>query len=349
TVQALQIPLGIEQSALMQALLKLENEGFIFKGRFTPRTKQEEWCDRRLLSRIHRYTIDKLRKAIELVSPAVFMRFLLQWHGLDEENKKEGQEALGQVLEQLEGYEAQTVAWEGDILPARLNGYNHLWLDMLLFSGSFMWGRFNKGTENGKAHAPMRTTPVSIICRRNLSIFVNGNQGDRQLLSHVAKEILGIVQAQGALFFDQIVQQMPGYLFYQVEEGMTELISNGLITSDSFTGLRSLLVPDKYKNGRRPGKQTFTMQQAGRWWIINGNVGAVSDSAGTTSFLANILLKRYGVVFRRLVEKEKLLPYWRELLKHYRRLEARGEIRGGRFVEGFYGEQFCPARSTGKT
>lgn len=337
------------------ALTVLENEGFVFRGQFTPTETELEWCERRLLARIHRYTLKKLRSEVQPVTAGEYMRFLFRWQQAEPGTQSEGPQALEKVLEQLEGYEAQAAAWESDILTQRISDYDHHWLDVLCLSGKFAWGRFRVNS-NSKNTGPVKTSPISIVSRTALGTWkaaAPSTNNDQPIeLSHNAKKIQEVLNTYGAMFFTEIVERT-GLMRVQAEEAMNELVSCGLLTSDSFTGLRALLLPAKYSTRAGNGKSNivFTMEQAGRWSNLNlpslpslNKEGmSRSDRGGKQDLetIARTLLKRYGVVFRRLAEKENLTPSWRELVKVYRLMEARAEIRGGRFVEGMYGEQFA--------
>lgn len=336
--------LDVDKTIIEQALLALEVEGFALRGKFSNKVNSEQWCERRLLSRIHRYTVENLRQSVKPVSQVDYMRFLFRWHNMLPDTKPEGQSSMQKVLDQLEGFEAQSIAWEGDILPARIKDYNHTWLDFLFFTGNFIWGRFNEKNRM-TALNPVRSTPVSIIKRTDLEVFSLINKDEPlYTLSRNAKIILNLLEEEGSLFFDQLHEKTIFLMPVQVEDALSELVVKGLVSSDSFTGLRALLIPDKYKNKRRAQNGiTFDFSQAGRWWKIN-KVNISEDllkKEKNIEKLALFLLKRYGVVFRKLVEKEKLLPVWRDLLKQYRKMESRGDIRGGRFIEGLWGEQFA--------
>ena len=351
--------MGIPLSKLEQALITLENEGFVFRGHFTPDTKELEWCERRLLARIHRYTLKRLRKEIEPVSSSDFMRFLFSWHRLESDEQPEGPEALREVLTQLEGFEAPAAAWEGDILPARMKDYDYLWLDMLCLAGTTVWGRFrqqNSGTNDKKSSSPIKTTPITLVNRSNLETWKElsaGSNDNFDNLFHSAGKVLEVLTNQGASFFDEIVVKT-GLLKAQVEEGMCELVALGMLTSDSFTGLRALLVDSKYRtnNGsRRRNRLTFTMDQAGRWSILHAHTNSENIQKFEKESLetvARVLLRRYGVVFRKIVDRENFAPPWRDLVRVFRTLEARGEIRGGRFVDGVWGEQFALPEAVSK-
>ncbi|MBL7995487.1 ATP-dependent DNA helicase, partial [bacterium] len=345
TAKTISTSSGIELSAVEAALFALENEGFVFRGQFTSETAETEWCERRLLARIHRYTLDKLRKEIEPVSTADFMRFLFSWQHLDPSEKLEGPEALQVVLQQLEGFEAPAAAWESDILTARIADYDHHWLDMSCLSGKTSWGRFRIKNTSGKS--PVKSTPIMLVQRTNVSFWKQLHISDNDTnLSLPASQIIEFLKQRGASFFQDLAEKT-GLLKSQAEDAVGELVAAGLIVSDSFAGLRALLVPAKYKlagTATRGRKQApFTMDQAGRWTLLHESVNTekrISD-AEILEMTARILLKRYGVMFRKLADRESVAPPWRELVRVYRKLEARGEIRGGRFVEGVWGEQFA--------
>ena len=344
--------MGIPISRIEQALIALENEGFVFRGHFTPGVDDLEWCERRLLARIHRYTLNKIRKEIEPVSAADFMRFLFSWHNIHSDEKPEGPEALREILNKLEGVEAPAASWEGELLPSRMKDYDHLWLDMLCLSGNTVWGRFRQQSyePNGKkSPSPIKTTPITLVNRANLetwkrlSSYSNNNLGN---LSHEASKVLALLTDQGASFFDEIVKKT-GLLKVQVEGAIAELVALGMLTSDSYSGLRALLVHSKYRTneGRlRRRNISFNMEGAGRWSLLHTNSYSKDEKktdSETLVTIARVLLRRYGVVFRRLSDCENFAPPWRGLVRVFRNLEARGEIRGGRFVEGVWGEQFA--------
>lgn len=342
-VESVSESMSLEVDRIDQAMIALENDGFVFRGHFNPGTTELEWCERRLLARIHRYTIQKLRSEIEPVSAADYMRFIFHWHGLLGEDKAEGPGSLLEIIEKLEGYEAPAAAWEGSIIPDRLKDYDYMWLDVLCISGQVTWGRFRPilvDLDNGKkAPSPVKNTPLCLLRRSHVSYW----KGDRQApeLSANAVTIIELIKKKGASFYNDLIIQS-GLLNGQVEEAISELVSHGLVTSDSYSGLRALLVPLKFKSGRkRNRKDVFTMDQAGRWTLIEE---ANSEEMDRQKYLEDIcmtLLKRYGVLFRKLADKEQLVPSWRELIRTLRVLEARGIIRGGRFVQGVWGEQFA--------
>lgn len=332
SVETMALSAGLKASEVEQSLLQLEQEGTAFRGQFTPGVEGEEWCDRRLLARIHRYTLNRLRKEIEPVTAQDFMRFLLNWQGLTGE-KPEGPASLDRALDQLEGFSAAATSWEADLLPARVKDYDHRWLDAACLSGRVVWARF-KGSENGGRRSPMKSSPMSLVSRKWAGAWTSEQGVPLNELGSVAASLYTLLKEQGASFYDDLLQNS-GLLRAQVEEGLRELVAAGLVTADSFSGLRALLTP-AHKSGRyRKPRATFTLAEAGRWGLVQ------RKPASNPEYLAKKLLQRYGVVTRRLLERETLSTPWRELLRVYRKLEARGEIRGGRFVAGFAGEQYA--------
>jgi ATP-dependent helicase Lhr and Lhr-like helicase len=353
TQDALGQPLGLGPAQVAGALAALESEGFAMRGRFTPGAAQEEWCERRLLARIHGYTIKRLRSEIEPVAARDFLRFLSSWQRVAEEARMEGPDALDEVVEQLEGFGAPAAAWETEILPARLAGYEPAWLDDRCLAGHLTWTRLapRNGRNNGsdRRAAPVRTTPIALLARRHVALWTAlAAKAETAEPSPRAQEVVLFLGNQGASFFDEMVAGS-GLLRSQLEAALAELVALGLVTCDSFAGLRALLVPSDRRQpfaGARRRRRTvaYGMESAGRWSLVRRvplPEPSIGDSAAV-EHLARTLLRRYGVVFWRLLEREAAwLPPWRDLLRVYRKLERRGEIRGGRFVAGFAGEQFA--------
>jgi ATP-dependent Lhr-like helicase len=396
-----------------------------------------EWCERRLLARIHRYTIERLRAEIEPVNAADYLRFLFEWQGLTAEPKPEGPQALATVVESLEGFEAPAAAWEADILPTRLHDYDPEWLDSLCRAGRATWMRLTvprPAASKDRGPSPVRTTPIAVLTRRNLAAWRTASsphEAEALRLSPRAQSVADFLAGHGASFFDEITTGT-GLLKTQAEEALGELVALGLAAADSFAGLRALLVPADKRGGyrgRRRHLAEFGIEEAGRWALVRrtgvrdeetiaatsgaanppranshqtrakrvrlaslsrdsgrGNegeglraapfakggpantpfgrsrasmrsaalgllsvdkggrpkAGGISASPEQIELIARTLLKRYGVVFKRVLEHEaSFLPSWFELLRVFRRLEARGELRGGRFVAGMAGEQYA--------
>jgi ATP-dependent Lhr-like helicase len=306
-------------------LLALEGQGRILRGRFS--STELQWCDRRLLARIHRYTLNRLRAEIEPVSAADFMRFLLHWQHVAAEDHLKGPEGLAAVLEQLEGFELAAAAWEQDVLPARVADYSSEHIDRLCLSGRVAWGRLTPAS--GSSKAPLKSSPIALMRREHAAAETKETGSE---VGSEASLVRAALQKRGALFFNEIVAAT-SLLPAQVERALAELVGAGVVTADSFAGLRALLSP--------PEKRKALVASAGRWALL------AFEEDRNFEGQARTLLKRYGVVFRALLQRESAPP-WRKLVRVYRRLEARGEIRGGRFVAGFGGEQFAAADAVGR-
>ncbi len=357
--------LSLTSSVIDAALLALEAEGFVLRGKFNPAAREQEWCDRRLLSRIHRLTIDRLRAEIQPVSLQDFYRFLFSWQRADPEHRVEGPEGLQSVLEQLDGCELSLAAWESAVLNARVTDYDPEWLDRLCFSGRVGWGRLSSPQNpNARTTAPLRTSPIALYQRENLQDWLLLTRTNAETEPSASSQtVLEVLTHGGALFFGELVRRT-GLLPSQVEEALSQLAALGFVTSDSFDGLRALLVPSNKRPtfGRNQGKRRrktniANIEFAGRWSLLripgtsglqssSNGVGASSRNAAVEKF-ARLLLRRYGVVFRRLLERESFAVTWYELGRFYRRWEARAEIRGGYFVGGVSGEQFALPEAIG--
>ena len=336
---------GLPTVRISAALSALEVEGFALAGSFTPGGTEREWCERRLLARIHRYTVKQLRAEIEPVSARDYLRFLLDWQGVSTDARREGAKALDAVVEQLAGFEAPAVAWEGSILAARLSGYDPGLLDDACLSGRVAWARLGpaaKPKSNGRRVAPLKSTPISLFPRKAAAVWTPPRSDESASVSARAAKVAEFIRENGASFFDEIVDGTR-LLRTQIEEALAELVAAGQVVSDSFGGLRALLSPPRHHR-RRPN--SARLAGAGRWALSKRkrvNDGASkADDAERVEQIALAVLRRYGVVFMRMLEREAAwLPKWRDLLRVYRKLEARGDIRGGRFVSGFSGEQFA--------
>src|SRR5215217_7044039 len=357
TVPQLMESSGLSKLEIETALLKLEAEGFVIRGQFTPGGTQTEWSARRLLARIHSYTLNRLRQEIEPVATTDFMRFLLAWQKVTPDHQMEGPESLRGIIEQLEGVEAPAAAWEGELLPARMLEYDPSWLDALCLSGEVVWARLTplyrsaaiESGERSRGSGPVRNTPIALLRRKNFalwsSVFPQPAPMANSEFSTTTQLVYEFLTSRGASFFTDIVENTK-LLRSQVEEALADLVANGIVVSDSFAGLRALLTPGSRKTqaaSRRKHRQpVYDMASAGRWSILQrNNITQNSIDPALTEEVAWVFLKRYGVVFKRLLEREGVALPWRVLLRVYHRLEARGDIRGGRFVGGISGEQFA--------
>jgi ATP-dependent Lhr-like helicase len=368
TIDALSESSGLSKLSVETGLLRLEGEGFVIRGRFTPSTTETEWCARRLLARIHSYTLNRLRQEIEPVASTDFIRFLLAWQKVAPEHQMEGPDSVRAIIDQLEGFEAPAAAWEGELLPARLAEYDPAWLDALCLSGEVVWARLTPPVrtaatdgDRSRGSGPVRNTPIALLRRKNFTlwnaVFPQTSQANvASEFSTTTQLVYDYLHERGASFFTDIVENTE-LLRSQVEEALAELVASGIVVSDSFTGLRALLTPGSRKTQaaakRKHRQPVYDMASAGRWSILKRVPSATTVSTTKASDLelaeevAWVLLKRYGVVFKRLLEREGIAVPWRVLLRVYHRLEARGEIRGGRFVAGISGEQFALPEAVG--
>jgi ATP-dependent Lhr-like helicase len=337
------------------ALLGLESEGFVLRGKFHPDTQETEWCDRRLLARIHRLTINRLRAEIQPVSITEFQRFLLAWQRADSEYRVEGIDGIRAVLESLDGYELPAGAWEPEVLALRVNDYAPAMLDQLCFTGRIGWGRFTSPqNSNGRSVLPVRSSPVSLFTREQLPHWLALTpRPEPTAFSPDTQCTLETLARGGALFFGELVKQT-GLLPSRVERALAELVAQGLVTADSFEGLRALLMPEEKRapfsagERRRHHKAVTSVEFAGRWSLLRPITSALAHKPEEAiEAFATVMLRRYGVVFRRMLERESVRVTWFELCRAYRRLEARGAIRGGYFVNGVSGEQFALPEAVG--
>jgi len=344
TAAALAAPLHLESATMAAALAALETEGFVLRGQFDPGAG-EQWCERRLLARIHRHTVQRLRREIEPVATTDFLRFLCRWQHAVPATRLQGTQALAAVLEQLQGFAVPAVAWEGDILPLRLRDYAPSHLDEACLSGRWHWLRADvpRATPlRGRVPAPVKSTPIAFFARRAAAAW---SRADAAAVnpglpgSAAARAVQAWIEQHGASFFEDIVDGS-GLLATQIEAALGELVARGRVRCDSFMGLRALIAPSNRRRARRAARFAPGIDAAGRWALC-GPEHAACEPGEATEQVARDLLRRYGVVFRRLLEREAPLPPWRDLLRVYRRLEARGEIRGGRFVAGHGGEQYA--------
>jgi ATP-dependent Lhr-like helicase len=349
TESALAVVLDLPASQLRAGLLALESQGSVMRGRFSG--SGEEWCERRLLLRIHRHTRDRKRSEIQPVPPAQFMRFLFRWQRVameGQDDRREGEAGLLAVLQQLEGFAAPAAAWEQDILPLRVKHYVPGDLDRLCAAGRIAWFRpyESSGSEMAPAASPVRSTPIALVEREALPHWQRraADPDSVEGLSHRGLNILESLRRHGASFFSDLVHDT-GLLKSEVEQGLGELVSRGRVSSDPFAGLRTLITSRKRRERLRRYRRPLTdVDDAGRWSLprrVRASESAEALGNPSADHIARVLLRRYGVVFRKLLEPETGLPPWRELFYVYRRMEARGEIRGGRFVSGFAGEQFA--------
>ena len=302
-------------------MAQLEAGGDVLRVRCEGRA---QWCNRRLLARIHRYTVERLRREIEPVSASSYLRFLASWQHVDPRARLDGPRGVVEVVEQLAGLELPAVAWEASVLPSRVDRYRRDWLDQATLSGELVWGRLW-----GAGAAPLRTTPIALIPRADLESWLAwAGTIDPGALSSSAQDVHELLRERGAMF-PQEIQRRVGLLDSHFEDALSELIGKGLLTADSFAGLRQLLVPPSRRKHRLAGSGRFSLLRAG------------SEGERDVEFLVDRLLRRYGVLVRKVLLRERIPVPWRDLVRALRRRELRGEVRGGRFVQRFDGEQFA--------
>ncbi len=364
TVGELAQLLGIASPEIEKVLLRMEASGALLRGNFTgaasqaepapslprgvPASHETEWCERRLLARIHRLTLGTLRKQIEPVTAAQFMRWLLRWQHVAPGTQVLGERGTLEILRQLQGFEIPANSWERQVLARRIADYDPRMLDQLCLTGAVGWGRLSphpatlEDASQGKRRVvPTSVAPITFFVREDADWMSPRHPGAEQPeargLSHGSCQVLDFLRHRGASFFADIVRSTEK-LKSEVETALWELVAVGLVTADGFDNLRSLIDP-KRRAGQGSGRSARPRHSTGRWSLLYTDQAA--DKSKAVEATCWMLLKRYGVVFRDLLARETILPKWRELQIAFRRLEDRGDIRGGRFVDGFLGEQFA--------
>lgn len=342
--------LGLEESFVSATLEALEGRGSVLRGSFTGGAQNgaetgSEWCDRRLLARIHRLTLSGLRAQIQAVEPRAYLHFLARYHHLAADNQWGGAVGVREVIAQLQGFELPAGAWEQRILAARVGEYDPSWLDNLFLSGEVAWGRLNRprrDEEKQTAAEMTRVVPISLLLREELPGLLSPEPAEAARVRSPSASVLDALSRHGALFFAElraVTQMLPGHL----ESALRELAAGGLITSDAFAAVRKIV------EGRRPGRARRTRPRRalhtsaapiGRWSLFPGPLRAESREQYIESWCRQ-LLRRWGVVFRDVLVRESGAPTWQEMVPQLRRLELRGDVRGGRFVSGVAGEQFA--------
>ncbi len=339
TALAERIALPVDEVRI--ALGQLESEGLLFQGRYRTRDGEIEWCNRRILARIHRATLGRLRREIEPVTAAQFHTFLTRWQHIAPGSQLHGADGLLHIIRQLQGFEIPAAAWEAQALQRRIANYSPDYLDELCLSGEVSWARLSPHPALGDADRrvrPTRMAPITLFLREDAEWLSPPAQSETAALSHAAREVLSALESRGACFFGDLTRwthRLPS----EVEDALWELTAAGLVTADGFENLRALIDP-KRRRGEGRGRMARPRHAAGRWALVSRPRADVPREERARRFAAQLLL-RWGVLFRDLMARETVAPPWRDLLPVLRRMEAQGEIRGGRFVSGFTGEQFA--------
>ncbi|MFT3781988.1 MAG: crosslink repair DNA glycosylase YcaQ family protein [Nibricoccus sp.] len=342
--------LSVEE--IKNALVSLEKEGVLLRGKFDSANEEIQWCDRRLLARIHRLTLSRLRAEIQPISLAEFQRFLLAWQHVDLEHKLRGQQSLKVGVEMFDGLELPAAVWEPQVFATRIEDYDPQWLDQLCLTGRAGWGKLSPpiSGQDLRLLNPVKTTSIAIFIRENLAGWrrLVGEPAGGKFSSDAAK-VFETLNNRGASFFAELVRQAE-ILPTRVEQCLSELVVQGWVTSDAFEGLRALLVPEKKREHFGAGSharrhRTITsLENAGRWTVLNraeSHAASESEREKAVEQFTRCLLRRYGVIFRRLLDYESLKVSWYEVIRVCRRWEAVGELRGGYFVSGVSGEQYA--------
>jgi ATP-dependent helicase Lhr and Lhr-like helicase len=365
TARALAERLSVDAAEVWKQMLRLEMAGTILRGAFEAAPsaaaiadEDVEWCERRLLQRIHKGTLHSLRKQVEPVTPAVYMQFVLDWQHLGKQRQLTGEQGLLEALRGLEGFEAPAVEWERSLLPQRVANYDPRWLDALTLTGVMGWGRISPHPafaviESGgpKRVVPTGMAPITFFVREE-ALWMDLCLAQREIpemnltasLSELANKVRSYLGERGAMFPGDLARALSASAA-DVSHALWDLVAAGLVTADGFDSLRVLVDPRRKQRFAAPaGVRKAARPSAGRWSMMRAPDAAEQspewrDAAVETA--CGVLLRRYGVVFRDLMERETAMPKWRELLGMFRRMEARGTVRGGRFVSGFGGEQFA--------
>jgi ATP-dependent Lhr-like helicase len=331
---------GLDEDTTQRALLGLQNEGFAIL--MQDAAIENLWCERRLLARIHRYSREQRRRAVKPVSPAAFMNFLVNWHGMDDTGTD-----LDQALSMLQGWAAPAAMWEHALLTSRCGHYSPEQLDQRFLSGQLAWFRPLSAPE--QTRTIVSATPLAIVPRANMPQWLARRPDPVAISDSLASKVLVLLDKHGAMFASDLEQES-GLLRPQLEQALKTLIAAGAVTADAFSPLRWLLRPEAQKLRRSRARKRKTVNlPVGRWSIPTSAIGNEQDGnkQKRLAVICHSLLRRYGVVFRAVVQRETLLPPWRDLLAYLRRMEDRGEVRGGRFVDGFSGEQFALPEALG--
>jgi ATP-dependent Lhr-like helicase len=354
TVEDLAAATTFSTGRVASGLAALQQDGFAMQGRYRPDASGPEWVARRLLARMHGYSRRSRRESVEPVTAQDFMRFLLRWQHVAPGCQLTGDAGLSSVLEQLQGFEAAAMSWERELFGRRLHHYDPAWLDRLCYGGDVAWLRLAprpRDDADAPVAAPSKATPIAVVFRGDLDwLLAAARAGGSPLPPAVGAtaEILEVLDRRGACFAGDLAaatRRLPG----DIERGLWDGVSRGLIMCDGFEAIRSRIsgvsAPARARRFSRAGRAgrtgNTTGPSAGRWSRTLGPDPSGLDQHDLAEAVAEQLLHRWGVLFRDLAVRDSLRLPWRELQWALRRLEDRGLVRGGRFVSGFSGEQYA--------
>jgi ATP-dependent Lhr-like helicase len=351
TVDALAGRCGLARGRVAYALAVLEREGFVFQGRYNEHAGDTEWVARRLLTRMHAYSRRARRERVEPATARDFMRFLLRWQRLAPGTQLAGDRGLATVVAQLQGWEAAAAAWEPELLARRLRKHDPAMLDRLCHEGEIGWLRLSPRARDvdAPAVAPNKATPIAVLFRDDLPWLLEAARAGADPLDPAVgatAEVIEVLRARGACFASELgaaTNRLPE----DIERALWDGVTRGLLASDGFGAIRQRVDrrgpaprPDNTRLSRLMRSGRPRGAAAGRWSLVPPS-GTDIDREELAEAVAELWLRRWGVVFRDLVRRETIRFPWRDVQRALRRLEDRGLVRGGRFVSGFAGEQFA--------
>ena len=356
TVDALAEATTLPAPRVAAGLAVLQNDGFVLQGRYTARSVVEdetEWVARRLLARMHSYSRGARRSSTQAVSAQDFMRFLLRWQHVAPGTQRRGEAGLVAALDQLQGFEAAAVAWEPELLAARVDGYQPNLLDRRCHDGQIGWlrltpraGDATRGAPDAPVGAPSKATRIAVVFRDDIPWLLAAARGSEAPVEPTVggtAEVVAVLRDRGACFAGEL-GAATGRLPEDIERALWDGVARGLVTADGVGAVRNRVAGARKHQTRRMsrllrGAGAMT-PAAGRWSLVPAATPDV-DRDELAEAVAELLLRRWGVVFRDLAVRDSIRMPWREIQWALRRLEDRGLVRGGRFVSGFSGEQYA--------
>lgn len=342
------LPLGRARTAIVA----LEATGFAMQ------IPGARWCARHTYARLHRMARQRRRASYVAVPVSQFLDFLTRWQHVEESTRLSGREGVRRVVEQLQGVELAAGEWERSVLAARVRDYQPEWLDELCLSGELVWGRLSlrAGAEDARGSAtPSMATPLTLLDREDLAWHLRAVRLDAAPVvppHGAARDVYDALAQRGALFRAALPADT-GRLRDDVDAGVWDLVARGAVTADAFSAVRSLLGARRWSSSSRAGARRMTLSThrapastgvgEGRWSLLPVNETPLTplEYEELAEMVARQLVRRWGVVTYELFATESYRVPWRYVVWALRRLEARGEVVGGRFVQGLAGEQYA--------